>query len=195
MNKYKKLLIFIMSSLFFNFSAAMDLSEIEINWLPKEKIEIIQKEYEKGIKLKLEELNAQNTGEILKEYILDCYKIDYAIELLQDYESSTQGINSAYFYGYQQYDRLLNKYYSLYKNRLNEKNKAAFLEEQKAWIKLRDAYEQYILAHKTLVYTSNGGGTIYSNFVSVSRFDFLKKRVDELYKYYSQAIDNSEIQW
>ncbi len=114
---------------------------------------------------------------------------------MQDYDFSTQGINLAYFYGYEQYDKLLNKYYSLYKNELDSKNKAMLLEEQRAWLKLQNAYEEYIKAHKALVYTANGGGSIYSNFVSVSCFDFIKKRVDELYKYYSQTIDNSGIKW
>ncbi|AJC86795.1 putative protein (DUF1311 domain) [Campylobacter sp. RM16704] len=177
------MLIFVTCGLFFNFSFSMDLLETEIDWLTKEKFEAVKKDYQESIKIKLEELNKQDMDEKLKEYTFECYKIDYAVELLQNYESSTQGINLAYFYGYKQYDKLLNKYYS-YKNKLDKKTQTALLEEQRAWLKLRDAYENYIDQHRYFVYTASGGGTMYSNLASASKFDFVKKRVGEIYKYF-----------
>ncbi|MDY4399257.1 hypothetical protein [Helicobacter bilis] len=51
------------------------------------------------------------------------------------------------------------------------------LEEQRAWLKLRDSYEAYIETHHTHIYDINGGGTIYSISVSNARLGFLKMRL------------------
>ncbi|TXE83158.1 DUF1311 domain-containing protein [Campylobacter peloridis] len=186
----KAIIIFCVTLSFFNFIYAKDLlKHSELNWLTQEKFEEIQKIYQDNINKKVEKLQNQKLDKLQEEYILECYKIDVILDLLQDYDYSTQGINLAYYYAYKQYDNLLNKYYILSKKQLDKKEQSAFLQEQRAWIKMRNANEEYIDNHLVFVYTSNKGGTMYSNLASAAKLDFVKNRVDKLFKYYYNGIN------
>lgn len=186
----KAIIIFCVVLSFFNFIYAKDfLKYSELNWLAQEKFDEIQKIYQENIKQKIEKLQSQKLDKLQEEYILECYKIDLMLEPLQNYDYSTQGINLAYYYAYRQYDNLLNKYYILLKKQLDKKEQNAFLQEQRAWLKMRNANEDYIDNHRIFVYISNDGGSIYSNFASFAKLDFVKNRVDKLFKYYYKGID------
>lgn len=127
---------------------------------------------------------------------------------------STQGILASLSYGYDEYDKLLNKYYKLYHTEVKKQNKTTptgafshepniktsgqkgqdtLLEEQRAWLKLRDSYEAYTQKHHAHIYDINGGGTIYSIEASNARLGFLKMRVNELFSRYLMMITDGGI--
>ncbi len=131
---------------------------------------------------------------------------------------STQGILASLSYGYDEYDKLLNKYYKLYRAEVKKQNKTTptgvfshepnlqnikkgqkgqdtLLEEQRAWLKLRDSYEAYIRKHHAHIYDINGGGTIYSISASNARLGFLKMRVNELFSRYLMMITDRAIEF
>ncbi|TLD98431.1 lysozyme inhibitor LprI family protein [Helicobacter trogontum] len=144
-----------------------------------------------------------------RTYRIKVAQIECEYQSLSGVFSSTQGILAALHYAYNEYDKLLNKYYKLYQTEIKkQKNKDLreellppglninekvdiLLDEQKAWLKLRDSYEAYIMAQHTHVYDINGGGTIYKIDASLARLAFVKKRVDELfYRYLMITRDN-----
>ncbi|WP_299546451.1 lysozyme inhibitor LprI family protein [uncultured Helicobacter sp.] len=120
-------------------------------------------------------------------------RIDCLVQTLGD--GSTQSILLALNYGYDEYDRFLNKYYKLYHAKVKKKSKTTqtgafshepnlgqdtLLEEQRVWLKLRDSYEAYIQKHHAHIYDINSGGTTHSIAASSARLKFLKMRVNEL---------------
>ncbi len=140
-------------------------------------------------------------------YRLEVAKIECEIQKLSEVLGSTQGTIATLDYAYKEYDKLLNKYYKLYRAEVKKQNKTTptgafshepnlqnikkgqkgqdtLLEEQRAWLKLRDSYETYIQKHHAHIYDINGGGTIYSIEASNARLTLLKKRVEELFKRY-----------
>ncbi|MCI7412050.1 MAG: DUF1311 domain-containing protein [Helicobacter bilis] len=144
------------------------------------------------------DFNPKNKQEQI--YKFGVARIDCEVQNLGEVLGSTQGILASLNYGYDEYDKLLNKYYKLYRAEVKKQNKTTptgafshepniqnikkgqkgqdtLLEEQRAWLKLRDSYEAYIETHHTHIYDINGGGTIYSISVSNARLGFLKMRL------------------
>ncbi|WP_289748930.1 lysozyme inhibitor LprI family protein, partial [Helicobacter bilis] len=74
-----------------------------------------------------------------------------------------------------------------------QKGQDTLLEEQRAWLKLRDSYEAYTKTHHAHIYDINGGGTIYSIEASNARLGFLKMRVNELFSRYLMMITDGDI--
>lgn len=137
-------------------------------------------------------------------------QIDCEVQNLGEVLGSTQGILASLSYGYDEYDKLLNKYYKLYRAEVKKKNKTTptgafshepnlgqdtLLEEQREWLRLRDSYETYIQKHHAHIYDINGGGTIYSIDASNARLGFLKKRVEELFKRYLMITTNGSVEF
>ena len=142
------------------------------------------------------DFNPKNKQEQI--YKFETTQIDCEVQNLGEVLGSTQGILASLSYGYDEYDKLLNKYYKLYRAEVKKQNKTTptgafshepsiekgqdtLLEEQRAWLKLRDSYEAYTKAHHAHIYDINGGGTIYSIETSNARLRFLKMRVNELF--------------
>lgn len=146
----------------------------------KDKQEYINKECNKEV---LKD-NFKDLSKIEQIYKFEVARIDCEVNNLGEALGSTQGILASLNYGYDEYDKLLNKYYKLYRAELKKQNKTTptgafshepniqnikkgqkgqdtLLEEQRAWLKLRDSYEAYIKAHHAHIYDINGGGTIY----------------------------------
>ncbi|WP_034563196.1 lysozyme inhibitor LprI family protein [Helicobacter bilis] len=69
------------------------------------------------------------------------------------------------------------------------------LEEQRAWLKLRDSYEAYTKAHHAHIYDINGGGTMYSIEASNARLGFLKMRVNELFSRYLMLVTDGSVEF
>ena len=143
-------------------------------------------------------------------YLFETTQIDCEVQHLGEALSSTQGILASLNYGYNEYDNLLNKYYKLYRAEVKKQNKTTptgafshepsiqkgqdtLLEEQRAWLKLRDSYEAYIETHHAHIYDINGGGTIYSIEASNARLGFLKMRVNELFSRYLMMITDGGV--
>lgn len=146
-------------------------------------------------------------------YLFETTQIDCWVQNLGEVLGSTQGILASLNYGYNEYDKLLNKYYKLYRTEVKKQNKTTqtgafshepsiqsgkngqdtLLEEQRAWLKLRDSYEAYTKAHHAHIYDINGGGTIYSIHASNARLGFLKMRVNELFSRYLMMITDGGV--
>ena len=143
-------------------------------------------------------------------YKFEVARIDCEVNNLGEVLGSTQGILASLNYGYDEYDKLLNKYYKLYRAEVKKQNKTTptgafshepsiqkgqdtLLEEQRAWLKLRDSYEAYTKAHHAHIYDINGGGTIYSIEASNARLGFLKMRVNELFSRYLMMITDGGV--
>ncbi len=154
------------------------------------------------------DFNPKNKQE--QTYLFETTQIDCWVQSLGEVLGSTQGILASLNYGYNEYDKLLNKYYKLYRTELKKKGKTTptgafshepsiekgqdtLLEEQRAWLKLRDSYEAYTKTHHAHIYDINGGGTIYSIEASNARLGFLKMRVNELFSRYLMMITDGDI--
>lgn len=149
-------------------------------------------------------------------YLFETTQIDCEVQNLGEVLGSTQGILASLSYGYDEYDKLLNKYYKLYRAEVKKKGKTTpagafshepniqnikkgqkgqdtLLEEQRAWLKLRDSYKAYTKAHHAHIYDINGGGTMYSIAASNARLGFLKMRVNELFSRYLMMITDGGV--
>ncbi len=172
----------------------------------KDKQEYINKECNKEV---LKD-NFKDLSKIEQIYKFETTQIDCEVQNLGEVLGSTQGILASLSYGYDEYDKLLNKYYKLYRAEVKKQNKTTptgafshepsiekgqdtLLEEQRAWLKLRDSYEAYTKAHHAHIYDINGGGTIYSIDASNARLGFLKMRVNELFSRYLMMITDGGI--
>ena len=159
------------------------------------------------------DFNPKNKQEQI--YLFETTQIDCEVQHLGEVLGSTQGILASLNYGYDEYDKLLNKYYKLYRAEVKKQNKTTptgafshepniqsikngqdtLLEEQRAWLKLRDSYEAYTKAHHAHIYDINGGGTIYSIHTSNARLGFLKMRVNELFSRYLMMITDGGVEF
>lgn len=177
----------------------------------KDKQEYINKECNKEV---LKD-NFKDLSKIEQIYKFEVARIDCEVNNLGEVLGSTQGILASLNYGYDEYDKLLNKYYKLYRAEVKKQNKTTptgafshepniqsikngqdtLLEEQRAWLKLRDSYEAYIKAHHAHIYDINGGGTIYSIHTSNARLGFLKMRVNELFSRYLMMITDGGVEF
>lgn len=180
----------------------------------KDKQEYINKECNKEV---LKD-NFKDLSKIEQIYEFEVARIDCEVQNLGEVLGSTQGILASLNYGYDEYDKLLNKYYKLYRAEVKKKNKTTptgafshepniqnikkgqkgqdtLLEEQRAWLKLRDSYEAYTKAHHAHIYDINGGGTIYSIEASNARLGLLKMRVNELFSRYLMMITNGSVEF
>ena len=156
------------------------------------------------------DFNPKNTQEQI--YLFETTQIDCEVQNLGEVLGSTQGILASLNYGYNEYDKLLNKYYKLYRAEVKKQNKTTptgafshepsiqkrqdtLLEEQRAWLKLRDSYEAYTKAkaHHAHIYDINGGGRIYSIEASNARLGLLKMRVNELFSRYLMMITDGGV--
>ncbi|WP_110558644.1 lysozyme inhibitor LprI family protein [Helicobacter cinaedi] len=174
----------------------------------KDKQEYINKECNKEV---LKD-NFKDLSKIEQIYKFEVARIDCEVNNLGEVLGSTQGILASLNYGYDEYDKLLNKYYKLYRAEVKKQNKTTptgafshepsiqkgqdtLLEEQRAWLKLRDSYEAYIRKHHAHIYDINGGGTIYSISVSNARLGFLKMRLNELFSRYLMMIIDGSVEF
>lgn len=162
--------------------------------------------------------NFKDLSKIEQIYKFEVAKIECEIQKLSEVLGSTQGTIATLDYAYKEYDKLLNKYYKLYRAEVKKQNKTTptgafshepnlqnikkgqkgqdtLLEEQRAWLKLRDSYETYIQKHHAHIYDINGGGTIYSISASNARLGFLKMRVNELFSRYLMMITDRAIEF
>ncbi|WDL74889.1 DUF1311 domain-containing protein [Helicobacter winghamensis] len=159
------------------------------------------------------DFNPKNKQE--QTYLFETTQINCEMRTLSEVLGSTQGILASLNYGYNEYDKLLNKYYKLYRTELKKKGKTTptgafshepniqsgkkeqdtLLEEQREWLKLRDSYEAYTKTHHAHIYDINGGGTIYSIDASNARLGFLKMRVNELFSRYLMMITDGSVEF
>lgn len=116
-----------------------------------------------------------------KEFTADTAQVEQAYRNSTDY--STAGIINASISREEGYDRLLNKYYKILMNSLNEEGKKALRTTQRNWIKLRDSDRELVGAMHSQIYDEMGGGTIWGIVAADARADITRNRVLELYRY------------
>lgn len=117
------------------------------------------------------------------EFKRDTAHLEQEVRDLLDKDYTTLGMIEASYYLEQGYDKLLNKYYKVLLNILNEENKTLLRTSQRNWINLRDSDKKLISGMKDQTYEAMGGGTIWGVIAASERADVTRRRVFELYNY------------
>lgn len=129
-------------------------------------------------------ISAQTTTEYDNwevQFVQDTAKVEQRLRDNPDY--STLGMIEATKRYQADYDALLNKYYKLLLNTLNEEEKKVLKETQRNWIKLRDSDTKLVWTLKTKAYTDAGGGTIWGVVAVSAEAEITRRRVFELYNF------------
>lgn len=122
-----------------------------------------------------------------KEFIADIVRVEKACRDSQDLDYSTLGIIHALNECEKGYDVLLNKYYKMLYNSLNNEGQKALIQSQRNWIKLRDSEKVLVGQLGSNAYDRVGGGTVWGVVVADARSDITSRRVFELYNYITFA--------
>ena len=115
------------------------------------------------------------------EFKQDTAQVEQSVRVMLDKDYSTYGMIEASRYLEQGYDKLLNKYYKILLNILNDENKELLRMSQRNWISLRDSEKKLIWGMKDQTYEASGGGTIWSVIAAGADADITRRRVFELY--------------
>ncbi len=115
------------------------------------------------------------------EFKQDTAQVEQSVRVMLDKDYSTYGMIEASRYLEQGYDKLLNKYYKILLNILNDENKELLRMSQRNWISLRDSEKKLIWGMKDQTYEASGGGTIWSVIAASADADITRRRVFELY--------------
>lgn len=116
-----------------------------------------------------------------KEFTADTARVEQAYRNSTDY--STAGMIQALIKYEEGYDELLNKYYKVLMDTLDEDGKEALRATQRNWIKLRDSDRALVSELTRKAYKEAGGGTIWGVVSVDARTDITRRRVFELYSY------------
>jgi len=116
-----------------------------------------------------------------KEFTADTTRVEQAYRNSTDY--STAGMIQALYSYEEAYDSLLNKYYKILLNSLEEDDKEVLKVSQRNWIKLRDSEKDLINALHAKAYKEAGGGTMWGIVAAQARLDVTRRRVFEIYDY------------
>ncbi|WP_238702108.1 hypothetical protein [Helicobacter bilis] len=116
--KIKILAFAIFSNMAFADSESLQKLFKEYN-VGKDKQEYIKKQCDKEV---LKD-NFKDLSKIEQIYKFETTQIDCEVQNLGEVLGSTQGILASLNYGYDEYDKLLNKYYKLYRTALKSKSK------------------------------------------------------------------------
>lgn len=135
--------------------------------------------------LKHESQGSEYLDELSTLFKLDTFRIEERQKLKLEIDYSTAGMVSSAFDAMDEYDVLLNKYYSLLLKKLNEEGKTALRESQRNWIQFRDS-ELELNQLLTDEYYS-GGGTIQRVIYASRALETTKHRVIELYFYLNRG--------
>lgn len=120
---------------------------------------------------------------IIAEFRSDTARVNGQVRGMLDTDYTTAGMIEASNYSEQEYDKLLNKYYKILYNALNEDGKKALKATQLNWIKLRDSDKELVTAMRNQIYDEMGGGTIWGIIAADARADITRRRVIDLYNY------------
>ncbi len=115
------------------------------------------------------------------EFQCDTFKIERLIAKRIDLDYSTSGMVEATYDAESEYDKLLNKYYTLLLKKLSNSDKEVLIQSQRNWIKLRDSENklQNILSKEEY----SGGGTIQRVIIATEYLGMTKGRVQILFNY------------
>ena len=120
------------------------------------------------------------------EFSVDTFRINRIVDYRIEVDYTTVGMNKAVRQLTADYDKLLNKYYQKLLKMLDEEDKKALIEDERAWIKYRDAEKELIGTMTKEQYS--GGGTIQSNIATGSYASLVIKRTVDIFNYYNEAL-------
>lgn len=121
------------------------------------------------------------------EFTVDIFKIEERQRLKLDIDYSTSGMVISTLDANREYDKLLNKYYKLLLNSLNEKDKEILQQSQSNWIQFRDS--ELELNGILMDDYYSGGGTIQRVIAASRVLELTRNRVIELYGYLNRKME------
>ena len=127
---------------------------------------------------------------ISTEFKQDTARVEQKVRDMLDEDNSTYGMLEANNVLETEYDKLLNKYYKMLYNKLDDAGKKALKKTQLNWIKFRDAEKELIAELYQNTYNEAGGGTIWGVIYGNLRAQITRERVFVLYNYL--VADNLE---
>ena len=119
-----------------------------------------------------------------KEFIIDTFKIERTLVLVQKINYSTMGVSIALYDAQAGYDDLLNKYYKILVTILSEEDERVLRCAQRNWLRYRDG--EYRLNVLLAEEKYSGGGTVQSVLVADRYLAITRQRVIELNNYLSR---------
>ena len=153
------------------------------------KIDQIKNEVEKEVVKYRDSLNKtadEFTKKIDVEFNCDVFRIEQIAKKTMDFDYSTSGMSAAVYELESNYDKLLNKYYTILLNKMEINDREILKTSQRNWIKFRDA-EIKLIVIVSENYSS--GGSIQNNIVSAKVCELTKKRVFELKAHINEFYD------
>ncbi|MCL2596403.1 MAG: DUF1311 domain-containing protein [Paludibacter sp.] len=127
---------------------------------------------------------------ISNEFKQDTARVEQKVRNMLDKDYSTYGMHEANKTLEIEYDKLLNKYYKILYNKLDDNGKKALKEAQLNWIKFRDSEKELVAQLYQNTYNEEGGGTIWGVIYGNSAAQITRERVFVLYGYL--VLDNLE---
>lgn len=178
MNLFKLLLFVFISNL--SFGQGFKSEGITPKDLTKIKSEI-EKDISKYQKL-LTKKNNYSATQI--EFCIDTFRIERLVAKKMEIDYSISGMNKAIDEMGYLYDSLMNKYYILLINSIDNDKKNNLITAQKKWLLFRDAEFEFI--NKLIEQNDQlmGGGYINSNTKHLLLANLVKKRAIEIAEYY-----------
>ena len=177
-----KHLLFICTFLVLSCGTFAQLSVFELDSLKKIwKLDLEQQVIDKEIGQYDKEYSNTFADSLFAQFQIDTFLLEgiYGFQLAADV--STYGSNRATKDCEVGYDKLLNKYYTIFLNKLNKEDRKQLIAAQRAWLKFRDAERE---VNSLLVKSEySGGGTIHQLIHSSQNLYITKMRVIELVGY------------
>ncbi len=118
-----------------------------------------------------------------EQFEADTARVEQQTREFAEKDYSTLGMIETSLFYEEEYDKLLNKYYKLLYNSLDDEGKKVLKATQLNWIKLRDSEKLLVNELYQSTYEKMGGGTIWRVIAADARADITRRRVIELYNY------------
>ncbi len=112
---------------------------------------------------------------------IDVKYIDKELNECINEHPTTQGSADCIVKATAEWDKILNKYYSLLKDVLSDEGKQILVDAQREWIKMRD--KEFALIDQ-VYHVETGGGTMYISTALYAKMEIVQKRALELQTYY-----------
>lgn len=183
----KKIIFFTILQFLFGYSFAQYPDDISSQ--DKKEFEILVSKSADSLRIQLNKIDhydkEMKSREI--EFKVDTFKIEKRQDLYLDKYFSQQSINQSAYTRYDEYDKLLNKYYNKLLAKIKSKeSKNDLKESQRNWIAYRDAEFKFI--------ENNFGGLFSMAPLIVQSYHIVivKDRLVELFEYYNSEWLNSK---
>jgi uncharacterized protein YecT (DUF1311 family) len=116
-------------------------------------------------------------------FVSDTMRIETIVRLMEDDgRYSTMDMHNAISFQMTEYDKLLNKYYKLLRDKLSDDDKVKLRDAQRVWLKYRDS-EAAINGGIIAPNEYTGGGTMWPVLAGLRTLAIVKERVCSLYEF------------